>query len=115
MALKVLWPETAENEENVQRFVRAMKTMMPIRHPNIVQIYAAGKTGRHCWLAMEYVKGEDLSQAIRRSARLACSTGAMPSAWPCMSPGLCKRPPGMTSSTAKSCPPTSSCALASSA
>ena len=31
------WPETAQNEEEVQRFVRAMKTMMPIRHPNIVE------------------------------------------------------------------------------
>ena len=66
MALKILWPEIAGNDENVQRFVRAMKTMMPIRHPNIVRIYSAGKTGGHCWLAMEYVKGENLSQVIRR-------------------------------------------------
>ncbi len=66
VALKVLWPETAESEEEVQRFVRAMKTMMPIRHPNIVELYAAGKTGRHCWLAMEYVEGESLVQVIQR-------------------------------------------------
>ncbi len=66
LALKILWPETAKDEESVQRFVRAMKTMMPIHHPNIVQIYAAGKTGPHCWLAMEYVEGESLSRVIRR-------------------------------------------------
>jgi len=66
VALKILWPETAQDEESVQRFVRAMKTMMPIHHPNIVQIYAAGKTGPHCWLAMEYVEGENLSRVIRR-------------------------------------------------
>jgi len=66
VALKVLWPETTESEEEVQRFVRAMKTMMPIRHPNIVELYAAGKTGPYCWLAMEYVEGESLVQVIQR-------------------------------------------------
>ena len=64
MALKVLWPESSKDEQAVQRFVRAMKTMLPVRHPNIVQIYAAGKTGPYCWLAMEYVEGESLAQVI---------------------------------------------------
>ena len=66
VALKILWPETVATKEGVDRFVRAMKTMMPIHHPNIVQIYAAGKTGQHCWAAMEFVDGENLSQVIRR-------------------------------------------------
>jgi serine/threonine-protein kinase len=43
-----------------------MKTMLPIRHPNIVQLYAAGKTGPYCWLAMEYVEGESLASVIPR-------------------------------------------------
>lgn len=62
--LRGLWPETAESAESVQRFVRAMTTMMPLRHPNIVQIYAAGRSRSHCWLAMEYVESENLSQVI---------------------------------------------------
>ncbi len=66
VALKVLWPETSKNDEEVQRFVRAMKTMMPVRHPNIVELYAAGKTGPYCWLAMEHVEGENLTQVIQR-------------------------------------------------
>lgn len=66
VALKVLWPETSQDEESVQRFIRAMKTMMPIHHPNIVRLYAAGKTGPYCWLAMEFVEGENLKQVIRR-------------------------------------------------
>src|SRR5262245_20289457 len=41
-AVKVLWPEASQEEEEMQRFVRAMKTMMPIRHDNLVEIYAAG-------------------------------------------------------------------------
>src|SRR5262249_21679467 len=66
VALKVLLPEFSKNEEEVQRFVRAMKTMMPLRHPNLVTLYGAGKTGPYCWVAMEYVAGENLTQVIAR-------------------------------------------------
>lgn len=48
-AVKVLWPEISKQEDETQRFVRAMKTMMPIRHENLVEIYAAGKNGPHCF------------------------------------------------------------------
>lgn len=66
VALKVLLPEFSHNEEEMQRFVRAMKTMLPVHHPNIVQILAAGKTGPWCWLAMEHVEGESLTKVIQR-------------------------------------------------
>jgi serine/threonine protein kinase len=66
VALKVLWPEFSKNEEEVQRFIRAIKTMLPVRHPNLVQLYGAGKTGGFCWIAMEYVQGESLTQVIQR-------------------------------------------------
>ena len=66
LALKILWPSISQNEEGMQRFVRAMKTMQPIRHPNIVQIYNAGKSGGYSWTAMEYVEGESLRRVIER-------------------------------------------------
>ncbi len=66
VALKVLWPEFSRNDEEMQRFIRAMKTMLPIRHPNLVTLYGAGKTGDHCWIAMEFVEGESLKQVIQR-------------------------------------------------
>ena len=50
----------------MERFVRAMKTMMPIRHKNIVRLYYAGKKGPLCWAAMEYIDGENLAQVISR-------------------------------------------------
>jgi serine/threonine protein kinase len=65
-ALKVLWPEFSKNDEEMQRFVRAMKTMMPLHHPNLVQLYGAGRTGGYCWIAMEFVQGESLAQVIQR-------------------------------------------------
>ena len=70
IALKVLWPEISKNEEEMQRFIRAMKTMLPIQHENLVHIYNAGKHGRFCWVAMEYVDGEPLTTIIDRIGTL---------------------------------------------
>jgi serine/threonine protein kinase len=66
VALKVLWPEFSRSDEGVQRFIRAMKTVLPLRHPNLVALYGAGKTGGYCWMAMEYVEGESLTRVIER-------------------------------------------------
>jgi serine/threonine protein kinase len=66
VALKVLRPEFSQDEDQKQRFVRAMKTALPLRHPNLVTVYRAGKTGPHCWVAMEYVEGESLTQVVQR-------------------------------------------------
>jgi serine/threonine protein kinase len=66
VAMKVLQPEFARNEDEMQRFIRAMKTVLTLRHPNLVSLYAAGKTGAYCWEAMEYVDGENMTQVIQR-------------------------------------------------
>lgn len=65
-ALKVLSPEATSNEEQRQRFVRAMKTMLPVRDERIVRLYKAGKKGAYCWAAMEYIEGENLASLIER-------------------------------------------------
>jgi serine/threonine protein kinase len=66
VALKVLLPEFATNDDEMQRFIRAMKTMLNLKHPNLVRLLAAGKSGPYCWVAMEYVAGENMAQAIER-------------------------------------------------
>jgi serine/threonine protein kinase len=66
VALKVLWPAVRRDNREMRRFVRAMKTMIPLNHPNLVKLRAAGKTGPYCWVAMEYVEGESLTQVIQR-------------------------------------------------
>ncbi len=65
-AVKVLFPSHIAGKDNKERFVRAIKTMAPIRHDNIVRLYAAGKKGPYCWFAMEYVDGESMTDVIRR-------------------------------------------------
>ena len=66
VALKVLSPTITANDEERKRFIRAMKTMLPIKHVNIVTLYAAGRQEDHCWMAMEYVEGESLDKVIER-------------------------------------------------
>jgi serine/threonine protein kinase len=66
VAFKVLKPELATNEEEIQRFIRTMKTVLPLRHPNLIALQAAGKTGVYCWMAMDYIEGESMTQVIHR-------------------------------------------------
>ncbi len=66
VAFKVLKPEFAKSEYEMQRFIRAMKTVLPLRHPNLIALYAAGKTGVFCWMAMDYIEGESMTQVIQR-------------------------------------------------
>jgi serine/threonine protein kinase len=44
-----------------------MKTMLPIKDDRIINLYNAGKNGPYCWLAMEYIEGENLAQMIERT------------------------------------------------
>jgi serine/threonine-protein kinase len=62
----VLQPELSRNDAEMQRFIRAMKTVLGLRHPNLVSLVAAGKTAGFCWVAMEHVEGESMSQVIQR-------------------------------------------------
>jgi len=65
-AVKVLTPQFTANDEQRQRFVRAMKTMLPVKDERIVNLYNAGKNGPYCWAAMEFIEGENLSELIER-------------------------------------------------
>jgi serine/threonine protein kinase len=66
VAFKLLFEGFADDEEDLQRFIRGMTTAISLRHPNIVSLFAAGKHGKSCWLAMEYVDGVCLTKVIER-------------------------------------------------
>ncbi len=66
VALKVLFPAATRNNQELRRFVRSMRTTMPLRHPNLVALRGAGKSGAYCWAAMEMIEGESLTQVIQR-------------------------------------------------
>ncbi len=65
VALKVLTPAFAADERNRAQFTKAMKLALPLRHPNVVPVYGAGKTGPYFWVAMELANGESLTATIR--------------------------------------------------
>jgi pSer/pThr/pTyr-binding forkhead associated (FHA) protein len=65
VALKVMTAAFAHDERQRAQFTKAMKLALPLRHPNIVPVQCAGKTGPYCWVAMELVNGESLTATIR--------------------------------------------------
>ena len=70
VALKVLAPELAGSERFHDRFLRESKLAASIDHPNIVPIYDADEAEGVLYIAMRYVEGSDLKQAIRDGGRL---------------------------------------------
>ncbi len=66
VAFQIMDPTFTENEDDVQRFVRAMKTVLPLDHPHLVRVLGAGRNGPYCWIAMEDIEGETMSQVIQR-------------------------------------------------
>ena len=68
VALKILPEAFSSDADRVMRFTREAKALASLNHPNIAQIYDAGREGVHAFIAMELVQGEDLSARIRRGA-----------------------------------------------
>jgi serine/threonine protein kinase len=66
VALKVLRPEFTQRPPDVQRFLRAASTVLPLRHPNLIPLREVGQAGPCCWLAMDWVEGESLADVIDR-------------------------------------------------
>jgi serine/threonine-protein kinase len=65
VALKVMRPELAQNERFVARFLREARTAARIDHPNVVTVYDAGVDNGYLFIAMRYVAGGDLAQAVK--------------------------------------------------
>lgn len=65
VALKVLHRRFAQDAEFVVRFRREAEAAAGLQHPNIVAIYDRGQVGDTFYIAMEYVRGQTLSEAIR--------------------------------------------------
>jgi YVTN family beta-propeller protein len=72
VALKLLTPQLADNEQFRQRFIRESRLAASLDHPNIVPIYEAGEADGQLFIAMRYVLGSDLK------AMLADEGGRLP-------------------------------------
>src|SRR5262249_13191394 len=68
VALKVFHARFPAAPAELERFARALRSVQPVRHPNLVTPLGAGRTGSHCWLAREFVDGESAADVIARVA-----------------------------------------------
>jgi predicted Ser/Thr protein kinase len=71
VALKVIAPELAEDEDFRARFLRESQLVASLDHPNVVPIYDADEIEGVLFLAMRYVNGPSLREHIRQRGRLA--------------------------------------------
>ncbi len=67
VALKVLKRKLEGDKDIVKRFLREVKAVALLSHPNIITVHDFGKTEDGLlYIAMEYLDGEPLSSAIHR-------------------------------------------------
>jgi serine/threonine-protein kinase len=70
IALKLINPEIASDEETVRRFRDELRLARGVIHKNVCRMYDLGQSEGLLYITMEYVAGEDLKSFIRRSGRL---------------------------------------------
>ena len=64
VALKVLPPEVAANQDRMRRFKQEATSAASLNHPNIAHIYEIGDAEGFQFIAMEYVQGQTLREKI---------------------------------------------------
>jgi serine/threonine protein kinase/Tol biopolymer transport system component len=62
VALKILPPEIAADQQRMQRFVQEAKTASALNHPNIMTIFEIGQTDSTHFIATEFIDGITLRQ-----------------------------------------------------
>src|SRR6185503_20137506 len=64
VALKVLPPEVASNQDRMRRFKQEASAAASLNHPSIAHIYEIGESDGLNFIAMEYVEGATLRMKI---------------------------------------------------
>jgi eukaryotic-like serine/threonine-protein kinase len=70
VAVKVLSPQFARDDQFVARFRREAQAAAGLNHPNIVSVYDTGDQGDVHYIVMEYVQGRTLRDVIRQEGPL---------------------------------------------
>ena len=66
VALKIIAPEIVTNERVVARFLREMKLVGRLDHPNVIRAFDADQINKVFYIVMEYAKGLSLGQRLRQ-------------------------------------------------
>jgi hypothetical protein len=70
VAVKILAPSLAADQEYVTRFFREAGAAGQIDHPNVIRVIDVGKFEDRYYLVMEYVAGDTLDRVIDQERRL---------------------------------------------
>ncbi|MBQ9943461.1 MAG: Stk1 family PASTA domain-containing Ser/Thr kinase [Clostridia bacterium] len=76
VAVKILRPEYAQDEEFLERFDREAQTASKMSHHNIVNLLDIGQEGELRYLVMEYVNGRTLKEVIQQKGALPPTVAA---------------------------------------
>src|SRR5258706_955991 len=71
VAIKLLSPTLAADQEFVQRFLHEAQVVANLHHPNIIHIYYIGQHGDLLYFAMELVEGADLETLLRQQQQFS--------------------------------------------
>lgn len=66
MALKILPPDSSQDERRIERFKSEAEACAQLDHENIVRAYDFGEAAGKLYIVMEYVDGIDLGIAVSR-------------------------------------------------
>lgn len=77
VALKILRPEFLGSERARERFRRELAAATRLEHPGICPVYDAGEVDGQPFIAMRYVAGESLAEAIARAHQTGDGTGCV--------------------------------------
>jgi serine/threonine-protein kinase len=70
VALKILPPDSALDNEVLQRFLQEGKSAAQLDHPNIARIYAIGHDSGYYYLVFEFIEGRTIRQWIEDSGKI---------------------------------------------
>ena len=70
VAVKVIAPQLAGDEDFRARFRREWRLAASIRHPHVVMIYRAGEDDGQMYVSMDYIRGTDLRAMIDHQGAL---------------------------------------------
>src|SRR2546427_2767344 len=71
VALKVIRPDLAGNQANLDRFKQELLLAREVTHKNVIRIYDLGEAEGMKFITMEYVEGKDLRTLINEKNKLA--------------------------------------------
>ncbi|MEM6692632.1 MAG: serine/threonine-protein kinase, partial [Planctomycetota bacterium] len=75
VAIKMISKHLLASEEQVKRFQREVRVAATLEHPNVVRAYDADQSKGVNFLVMEYVRGENLTNAVKRIGPFAVADG----------------------------------------